>query len=66
MLEVRRAMRRELIFRNRINPLEVYDDLELIERFRFDSREGKSYFESKCTALEAVDWSTLKVSAIII
>ena len=30
MLEVRRAMRRER------NPLEIYDDLELIERFRFD------------------------------
>jgi hypothetical protein len=38
MLDVRRAMRRELIFRNRINPLEIYDDLELIERFRFDRR----------------------------
>ena len=36
MLEVRRAMRRECIFRDRTNPLEIYDDLELIERFRFD------------------------------
>jgi hypothetical protein len=36
MLEVRRAMRRERIFRDRTNPLEIYDDLELIERFRFD------------------------------
>ena len=36
MLEVRTAMRRERIFRNRTNPLEIYDDLELIERFRFD------------------------------
>ena len=34
MLEVRRAMRRERIFRNRTNPLEIYDVLELIERFR--------------------------------
>jgi hypothetical protein len=33
MLEVRRVMRRERIFRDRTNPLEIYDDLELIERF---------------------------------
>ena len=38
MLEVRTAMRRERIFRNRTNPLEIYDDLELFERFRFDRR----------------------------
>ena len=36
MLEVRRVMRRERIFRDKTNPLEIYDDLELIERFRFD------------------------------
>ena len=34
MLEVRRVMRRECIFRDRTNPLEIYDDLELFERFR--------------------------------
>ena len=34
MLEVRRAMRRERIFRDRTNPLEIYDDLELFGRFR--------------------------------
>ena len=38
MLEVRSAMRRECIFRDRTNPLEIYDDLELIERLRFDRR----------------------------
>ena len=27
-------------------------------------REEKSYFESKCTALETVDWSTLNVSQL--
>jgi hypothetical protein len=36
MLEVRRAMRRKRIFRDRTNPLEKYDDLELIERFRYN------------------------------
>ena len=36
MLEVRRALRRERIFRDRTNPLEIYDDLELIERFRYN------------------------------
>jgi hypothetical protein len=36
MLEVRRAMRRERIWRDRTNTLEIYDDLELIERFRFN------------------------------
>jgi hypothetical protein len=34
MLEVRRAMRRERICRDRTNPLEIYDDLELIERLK--------------------------------
>ena len=34
MLEVRRAMRWELVFRDITNPLDIYDDLELIERFR--------------------------------
>ena len=38
MLEVGSAMRRECIFRDRTNPLEIYDDLELIERLRFDRR----------------------------
>jgi hypothetical protein len=38
MLDVRRAMRRERIFRDRTNPLEIYDDLELLEGFRFDRR----------------------------
>ena len=38
MLEVRRAMRRERICRDRTNPLEIYDYLELIERFRFNRR----------------------------
>ena len=31
-------MRKERIFRDRTNPLEMYDDLELIEKFRFDRR----------------------------
>jgi len=31
-------MRRERIFRDRTNPLEIYDDWELIESFRFDRR----------------------------
>jgi hypothetical protein len=34
MLEVRRAKRRERICKYITNPLEIYDDLELIERFR--------------------------------
>ena len=38
MLEVRKAMRRKRIFRDRTIPLEMYDDLELIERLRFDRR----------------------------
>ena len=38
MLEARRAMRRERICRDRTNPLEIYDDLELIEGFRFNRR----------------------------
>ena len=31
-------MRRERICRDKTNPLEIYDDLELIERFRFNRR----------------------------
>ncbi|CAC5403276.1 HARBI1 [Mytilus coruscus] len=29
-------MRREHVFRDRTNPLDLYDDLELVKRFRFD------------------------------
>ncbi|CAC5410350.1 HARBI1 [Mytilus coruscus] len=36
LLAGRRAMRRERVFRDRTNPLDLYDDLELVERFRFD------------------------------
>ena len=32
---VDRAYRRERLFRDRQNPLDVYDDVELYERFRF-------------------------------
>lgn len=35
----RRALRRERIFRDRSNPLEMYDEVELFERYRF-SRQG--------------------------
>ena len=38
MLEVRRAMRRQRIFRDRTSPLERYNDLDLIDRFWFDRR----------------------------
>jgi hypothetical protein len=38
MLEVRKANRRVRICRDIINPLEIYNDLELIERFRFNRR----------------------------
>ena len=34
-LQYRRAMRRERLVRDRSNPLEVYDDVEILERFRF-------------------------------
>jgi hypothetical protein len=37
--EVNRGRRRERIFRDRINPLDQYDDVELYHRFRF-RREG--------------------------
>ncbi|CAC5403275.1 HARBI1 [Mytilus coruscus] len=36
LLAGRRAMRREHVFRDRTNPLDLYDDLELVKRFRFD------------------------------
>ena len=31
-----RALRRERVFRNRSDPLEMYNDFDLIERYRFD------------------------------
>ena len=31
----RRVVRRERIFRDRTQPLEVYDDVELVQRYRF-------------------------------
>ena len=32
----RRALRRERVFRDRIKPLDIYDDFELIDKYRFD------------------------------
>ena len=39
LVELRRAMRRERVFRDRRNPLEIFDDEELQARYRF-SRQG--------------------------
>ena len=38
-VEMRRALRRERVVRDRRNPLDHYDDAELVKRYRF-SREG--------------------------
>jgi hypothetical protein len=32
----RRALRRERVFRDRPKPLDIYDDFELIDKYRFD------------------------------
>ena len=32
----RRALRRERVFRDRTTPLDIYDDFELIDKYRFD------------------------------
>ena len=32
----RRALRRERVFRDRTKPLNIYDDFELIDKYRFD------------------------------
>ena len=37
--EVRRALRRERVFRDRTNPLDIYNDRELHKRYRF-TRDG--------------------------
>ena len=34
----RRAMRRERVFRDRMHPLDTYNDIELYQRYRFDRR----------------------------
>ena len=39
LAELRRAMRRERVFRDRRNPLDIFDDAELVKRYRL-SREG--------------------------
>ena len=39
LVELRRAMRRERVFRDRRNPLDIYNDEDLRKRYRF-SREG--------------------------
>ncbi|XP_064635765.1 putative nuclease HARBI1 [Lineus longissimus] len=39
LAELRRAMRRERVFRDRRNPLDIFGDAELVKRCRF-SREG--------------------------
>ena len=36
--ELARARRRERLFRDRLNPLDYYDDLDMYTRFRFDRR----------------------------
>ena len=33
--ENRRALRRDRVFRDRLNPLDVYDDVEILRRYRF-------------------------------
>ena len=33
--ENRRALRRDRVFRDRWNPLDVYDDAEILRRYRF-------------------------------
>ena len=53
MLEVRRAMRRERICRDGTNPLEIYDDLELIERFRFDRRTILHFQQSRIVTIHS-------------
>ena len=32
----RRALRRERVFRDRTKPFDIYDDFELIDKYRFD------------------------------
>ena len=32
----RRVLRRERVFRDRTKPLDIYDDFELIDKYRFD------------------------------
>ena len=32
----RRALRRERVFRDHTKPLDIYDDFELIDKYRFD------------------------------
>ena len=39
LAEMRRAMRWERVFRNRTNPLDTFNDAELVKRYRF-SRVG--------------------------
>jgi hypothetical protein len=46
-------MWRERIFRDRTNPLEIYDDLELIERFRFDRRTILHFQQSRIVTIHS-------------
>lgn len=39
MVETRRAIRRERVFRDRTNPLDSLDDLQLYSRYRFHRNE---------------------------
>ena len=40
--EVQQALRRERIFRDRLNPLDAFDDVDLYNRYRFD-QESKMW-----------------------
>lgn len=39
LFENDRALRRERVFRDRINPLDRYTDVDLVARYRFPQRE---------------------------
>lgn len=57
----RRAMRRERVFRDRVHPLEVYNDLELYKRYRLDRQ---TIFELVDAIGEELDPTTLRNNAL--
>ena len=57
----RRAIRRERVFRDRTNPLEIYDDQQLIERYRFNRQ---SILRLTDVLMESLESSTFRNFAL--
>lgn len=62
LIELRRSLRRERVFRDRRNPLDIFTDEELVQRYRF-SRAGIMYIADIIT--ESIEHKTRRNQALL-